>query len=100
MKRIYKILKYVKSKLNKYWVAFGIFVVLTFFLGDSTIYNRIMYDRQIIQLEKEISTYTKQKEENQQKLDALRSDNESLERLAREQYQMTKPNEELFLIKE
>jgi cell division protein FtsB len=100
MKRILKILQYARSKLNKYWIAFSIFVVFTFFLGDSTIYNRIMYDRQINQLEKEIDAYTKQKEENQQKLDALRSDNESLERLAREQYQMIKPNEELFIIKE
>jgi len=100
MKRILKILQYVRSKLNKYWIAFGLFVVFTFFLGDSTIYNRILYDRQINQLEKEIEVCKKQKEENQQKLNALRSDNESLERLAREQYQMVKPNEELFIIKE
>ncbi|MCL1937364.1 MAG: septum formation initiator family protein [Candidatus Azobacteroides sp.] len=100
MKRIFKIFQQVKSKLNKYWVAFGLFVIFTFFLGDSTIYKRIIYDQQINQLEKEIDIFTKQKEENQQKLDALRSDNESLERLAREQYQMIRPNEELFIIKE
>jgi cell division protein FtsB len=94
------ILNWLKSRLNKYWVAIIVFVVLTFFVGESTIFKRIAYDRQINQLEKEIEFYTRQKEENIKKIEALQSDNESLEKLAREQYQMTKPDEELFIIKE
>ena len=94
------ILRLLKSKLNKYWIAIIVFVIFTFFVGESTIFNRMAYDRQINQLEKEIEFYTRQKEENLKKIEALQSDNESLEKLAREQYQMTKPNEELFIIKE
>ncbi|GHT74979.1 hypothetical protein AGMMS50262_09060 [Bacteroidia bacterium] len=100
MKRLSEIFQIIKNHTNKYAVAIAIFVVITFFAGESNIFNRISYDKQIRQLEQEIDFYTKQKEENLQKLEALQSDNESLEKLAREQYQMTKPNEELFIIKE
>jgi cell division protein FtsB len=101
MKRLLKTLKLIGGKLNKYWIAVIVFVVFILFVGENTtIIDRISYDRQINQLEKEINYYTKQKEENLQKLNVLQSDNESLEKLAREQYQMTKPEEELFIIRE
>jgi cell division protein FtsB len=95
MKKIFRIYK----KVNKYWLATIFFVVVTFFMGDSTLSKRISYDREISRLKKEIEYYTKQKEETQQKLDALQSDNESLEKWAREQYQMVKCNEDLYIIK-
>jgi cell division protein FtsB len=100
MKTIKKIYFYLKTHLNKYWIAGIIAVVLTFLVGESSIFNRFSYDRQIRQLTKEIEIHTKQKEENEQRLRALQNDNEGLERLAREKYLMTKPNEELFIIEE
>ena len=89
-----------KGKVNKYWLAIVVFFVLTFVIGDSTLQNRFSYNKEISHLNKEIEYYTNLKEENQQKLEALQSDNESLEKLAREQYQMKKPNEDLFIIVE
>lgn len=86
--------------MDKYWIAGGVFIVFTVIYGDSTIFKQISYKRQMNQLEKEIEYYTRLKEENQRKLEALRSDGESLEKLAREQYHMTKPDEELFIIRE
>jgi cell division protein FtsB len=100
MKSVGELFQFVKSKLNKYWIAIIVGVVITFLAGDYNIFNRIAYDRQIKQLKGEIEFYTQQKEENLQKLQELHSDNESLEKLAREQYQMVKPDEELFIIKE
>ncbi|GHS98203.1 hypothetical protein FACS189421_06360 [Bacteroidia bacterium] len=100
MKQAVEILQWLKSKLNKYWIAVIIFFVFTFLIGESSIFKRISYDSQISRLESEIEYYTQQKEENLRKLEALHSDNESLEKLAREQYQMIKPDEELFIIKE
>ncbi len=88
----------MKIKVNKYYVTIIIFLVLMFCIGDSTLQKRYSYDRQINSLEKEIEYYKKQKEENTQKLNALQSDEESLEKFAREQFLMTKPNEELFII--
>lgn len=87
------------SKVNKYYLTGAIFLIVTFIIGDSTIFQRYAYDKQIRELEHEIVNYKKQKEENEQKLEALKSDRESLERFAREKYLMTKPNEELFIIK-
>ncbi|MDR2057361.1 MAG: septum formation initiator family protein [Dysgonamonadaceae bacterium] len=88
------------NKINKYWLAAIIFFIITFVIGDSTLKKRIDYNNEITRLKKEIEYYTKQKEETLQKLDALNSDNENLEKLAREQYQMKKSNEDLYIIVE
>ena len=99
MKSAWIFVKNLFSKLNKYWVATLIFLVITFCIGDSTFYRQYEYRKQIQELEAEITKYRKEEAENKKKLEALKSDNESLERFAREKYLMTKPGEELFLIK-
>ena len=86
------------SGVNKYWLTVVIFLTLTFFIGDSTIMHRISYNQQINQLKKEIDRTSEEKDRNLEKLQKLQSDNETLERFAREEFQMTKPNEELFII--
>ena len=86
------------SKVNKYWLTIIIFLVVTFFVGDSTIMHRISYDQKISQLGNEIEQITKDKEDKLKKLESLQSDSETLERYAREEFQMTAPNEELFII--
>jgi cell division protein FtsB len=88
----------IRNRINKYYFTIAIFFVLAFCIGDSTLYDRYLYDKKINELEKEINTYQKIKDTNIEKMEALHSDNESLERFAREQYQMTKPDEELFII--
>jgi cell division protein FtsB len=75
-------------------------MVVTFFLGDSTILDRISYNGQINKLAEEIEFYTSEKEKNLEKLNAIQSDVENLEKFAREQYLMTKQDEELFIISE
>jgi cell division protein FtsB len=97
---VLKIFNLSKNKLNKYWITAIIFISVSLFMSENTIFKGFSYRWQIHQLKEDIGYYTKQKEENLQKLNALRSDNESLEKLAREQYRMIKPNEELFIIKE
>jgi len=100
MKNVTEIYEFIKSNLNKYWIAIIIGVVFTFLVGENNIFNRISYDRQINQLRSEIEFYIQQTENDLQTLKELYSDDESLEKLAREQYQMVKPNEELYIIKE
>jgi cell division protein FtsB len=85
--------------MNKYWIAVIVGVFFTFIIGENNIYNRISHRRQIRRLQNEINYYTRQKEANLQKLKELHSDNESLEKLAREEYHMVKPDEELFIIR-
>ena len=99
MKAILLFLRNFFSKVNKYYLTGAIFLIITFFIGDSTLLSRYKYDKQINELENEIAKYEQQIKENEQQLNALKSDNESLERFAREKYFMTKPNEDLFIIK-
>jgi cell division protein FtsB len=100
MKNLVEIIKKYSKKINKYGVAVIIFAVITFVIGDSTLQKRISYDREISRLKGEIEQITSMRDDNQQKLDALKSDNESLEKLAREKYGFKKANEDLFIINE
>ncbi|MDR2232618.1 MAG: septum formation initiator family protein [Tannerella sp.] len=91
---------YVQSllKLNKYVLVSAVFVVLTFMVGDSNIYKRYQYDEKIRMLEKEIRQYRKEIETNRKKLDDLNTSKERLERFAREEYFMKKPDEDIYII--
>ena len=92
-------IKSLFSYINKYVLVCVIFLFLLFFGGDSTISKHYAYNKKINELEREIEKYQKQKDENTEKLKSLHSDDESLERFAREQFYMTRPDEELFIIK-
>jgi cell division protein FtsB len=98
MKNFFSSIDKYRRRINKYWVAVILFIVVTFFMGDSTISDRIFYNKQISKLKSEIGFYSKEKEKNEEKLKAIRSSDESLEKFAREQYLMTKSDEELFII--
>ena len=87
------------SRINAYWLVTIVFFALTFVLGDSSLYKRYTYDEKIRSLEKEIKHYQKEIEINSKKLNDLRTDKEGLERFAREEYFMKKPNEDVYIIK-
>lgn len=91
-------IKYL-SWINAYWLVTIVFLVLTFTAGDSSLYRRYQYDEKIRGLEKEIRYYQEEAEENRRKLESLRTDKEGLERFAREEYFMKKPEEDIFIIK-
>lgn len=88
------------SWVNAYWLIGIAFGVVTLTVGDSSLYKRYMYEEKISSLEKEIKHYQQEIEVNSEKLNNLRTDKEGLERFAREEYFMKKPNEDVFIIKE
>ena len=88
------------AKINAYWLVIIVFLVLTLTLGDSSLYKRYTYDQKIRSLEKDIKHYQKEIEINSKKLNDLHTDKEGLERFAREEYFMKKPNEDVFIIKD
>lgn len=90
--------KYI-SRINAYWLVTIVFFALTFVMGDSSLYKRYTYDEKIRSLEKEIKHYQKEIEINSKKLNDLHTDKEGLERFAREEYFMKKPNEDVYIIK-
>ena len=87
------------SRINAYWLVTIVFFALTFVMGDSSLYRRYTYDEKIRSLEKEIKHYQKEIEINSKKLNDLHTDKEGLERFAREEYFMKKPNEDVYIIK-
>ena len=87
------------SRINAYWLVTIVFFALTFVMGDSSLYKRYTYDEKIRSLEKEIKHYQKEIEINSKKLNDLHTDKEGLERFAREEYVMKKPNEDVYIIK-
>ena len=87
------------SRINAYWLVTIVFFALTFVMGDSSLYKRYTYDEKIRSLEKEIKHYQKEIEINSKKLNDLHTDKEVLERFAREEYFMKKPNEDVYIIK-
>ena len=86
------------SKINAYGLVVIVFLVLTFTVGDSSLYMRYTYDEKIRELENEIDHYRKEIETNTAKIKALRTDKEGLERFAREEYLMKKPDEDLHFM--
>ena len=87
------------SRINAYWLVTIVFFALTFIMGDSSLYKRYTYDEKIRSLEKEIKHYQKEIEINSKKLNDLHTDKEGLERFAREEYFMKKPDEDVYIIK-
>ena len=87
------------SRVNAYWLVTIVFFAMTFVMGDSSLYKRYTYDEKIRSLEKEIKHYQKEIEINSKKLNDLHTDKEGLERFAREEYFMKKPNEDVYIIK-
>jgi cell division protein FtsB len=100
MKGIKESVQFIRSKMNKYWIAVIIGVAVTFVFGEYNIVERTSNYLEIRRLQSEIKHYTQLKEADQQKLQELHSDSESLEKLAREEYKMIKPDEEMFIITE
>ncbi|MEG1543396.1 MAG: septum formation initiator family protein [Tannerellaceae bacterium] len=88
------------SRINSYWLVTIGFMTLTFAEGDSNLYKRYTYDEKIRTLDKEIKRYQEEIEINSKKLSDLRTDKVGLERFAREEYFMKKPNEDVYIIKE
>ena len=92
-------IKYL-SWINAYWLVTIVFLIVTFTVGDSSLYKRYTYDEKIRGLEKEIKHYQKEIEINSKTLNDLHTDKEGLERFAREEYFMKRSNEDVFIIKD
>lgn len=100
MSRLTEFYKKYLAGLNKYWLVTILFIAITFFIGDSNLYNRYRYDERIRTLENEINRYQKEIEQNKKKIQELQTDKVGLEQFAREEYLMKKEDEDLFIIEE
>jgi len=83
---------------NRYILTITIFFLWLLLIDSNNLVDRVrrVHARNVLANEKEY--YMKRVEEDKQKLLELRTSNDNLEKFAREQYHMKKPDEDLFII--
>lgn len=83
---------------NKYALTIIIFVIWVLLLDSNNLIARYKEMKELHKLKIDREYYLKRIEEDKKKLHELKTDNHNLEKFAREQYRMKKPDEDLFII--
>ncbi|NMC37888.1 MAG: septum formation initiator family protein [Bacteroidales bacterium] len=83
---------------NKYILTLVIFFIWILLLDSNNLISRYKEMKILRKLKADKEYYTKRIEEDKRKLQELRTDNRNLEKFAREQYRMKKPDEDLFIV--
>lgn len=96
--------KYLKWMLpvvkNKYFIASFAFLILITFFDNDNLLDRATSMRKLRELERQREFYHSEIERCERQLHELMTDNENLEKFAREEYLMKKPDEDIFIIRE
>jgi len=92
-----KILPYAK---NKYILTVVVFAAWMLIFDQSNWIDMTGEVRKIHNLEQEKEYFLQKIETDKTKLKELKTNNENLEKFAREQYLMKKPDEEIFIVEE
>ncbi|HLN54895.1 MAG TPA: hypothetical protein VK207_02820 [Bacteroidales bacterium] len=83
---------------NKYILTIAIFVVWVVLFDSNNLVARLKEMRELRKLKSEKEYYTNRIETDRRKLKELKTDNQNLEKFAREQYRMKKADEDLYII--
>jgi cell division protein DivIC len=83
---------------NKYVLTLIIFTVWILLLDSNNLLSRYKEIKNLKKLKSDREYYLKRIEEDKRKLYELKTSNRNLEKFAREQYRMKKPDEDLFII--
>jgi cell division protein DivIC len=83
---------------NKYLLTLIIFTVWITILDSNNLIARYKEMKNLRKLKSDREYYIKRIEEDRRKLYELKTDNRNLEKFAREQYRMKKPDEDLYII--
>jgi cell division protein DivIC len=83
---------------NKYILTLIIFIIWIVLLDSNNLLARYREIKNLRKLKADKEYYTKRIEEDTRKLYELKTDDRNLEKFAREQYRMKKPDEDLYII--
>jgi cell division protein DivIC len=83
---------------NKYILTIIIFLIWLFLLDPNNLIARYKEMRELHRLKNEREYYVKKIEADKRMLNELKTDDQNLEKFAREQYRMKKPDEDLYII--
>ncbi|MGL4364225.1 MAG: FtsB family cell division protein [Bacteroidales bacterium] len=93
--RLKPVFKYLR---NRYLLATLGFVVWMLFFDNNNLFEHLREWRQIRSLERDILYYQEEIEQTEQRLKDLRTNDDNLERFAREEYLMRRSDEDVFII--
>ena len=89
-----------KRYRNKFFIASSLFILWVAFFDDDNLIERYQNLRQIQQLKKDKEYYIQKISQDSERLKELKTNDENLEKYAREQFLMKKDNEDVFVIVE
>jgi cell division protein DivIC len=98
MGRLNSILCYMGR--HKYPIIFILFGVLIGFVDENSLWKRFQNRRQIASMHSEIKRYDSMIKEDTKKLNKLAANPIYMEDIAREQYFLKKPNEDIFIFED
>ncbi len=90
----------IKMVTNKYFIASVIFLTWIIFFDEYSIVSHQKSKRQLHELIQQKEYYQNRIASDKQKMEDLNAGKEELEKFAREQYQMSKPDEDVFIVVE
>ncbi len=85
---------------NKYILTLLVFFVWLLIFDQNNLIDRVKNVRKLKEMERQKEYYETRIEQDSRKLNELKTNRENLEKFAREQYYMKKPDEEIFVIVE
>jgi hypothetical protein len=83
---------------NKYVITISVFVVWMLFFDQNNVVDRLKMRSEIRQLETDKAYYIEQIRLDSARYQELTTDKENLEKYAREQFLMKKPDEDVFVV--
>jgi len=83
---------------NKYTLTLIVFLGWIVLFDQNNLFERVENLNKFHQFEKDKAYYLDKIKQDSTKLKELKTDKKNLEKFAREQYHMKKPNEDVFLI--
>lgn len=96
---IVKIWKFIHTHFSITRLAVVYFVFVMIFIDENSAARQLEYSQKIRALNKEIAIYKRTIEDDKERLNELHSNEENLEKFAREQYLMKRADEDIFIIK-
>ena len=97
-KKYYQKRSWSKVFKNKYFIASILFLTWIIFFDENSFISHTENKQRLNELNKQKEYYLDRIESDKQKLEDLNSGEKELEKFAREQYFMSKPNEDLFIV--
>tara|TARA_R110001583_G_scaffold82774_1_gene219300 strand:- start:36580 stop:36900 length:321 start_codon:yes stop_codon:yes gene_type:complete len=87
----------VKFTTNKYIIVVSLFIVWMFFFDENSMLNHREFNKEIDKLNSEKEYYKTQIKQDKELINKLEN-KEELEKFAREEYNMKRENEEIYII--